>query len=131
MASTTYEHFVDTNKMYAAQEQFRRITKMVELCKICVFDLKYWLGNDHRGRCARAKKDVGGNFLHDLIGETVHQGHCLTQVKKVRSRCFRIKALGRKGVCGHSMVSGENRLNKGPYEHVGCQAQKQARKNPL
>lgn len=29
MASTTYEHFVDTNKMYAAQEQFRRITKMV------------------------------------------------------------------------------------------------------
>ena len=26
---TTYEHFVDTNKMYAAQEQFRRITKMV------------------------------------------------------------------------------------------------------
>lgn len=29
MASTTYEHFVDTNKMYAAQEQFRRITKLV------------------------------------------------------------------------------------------------------
>ena len=29
MASTTYEHFVDTNKMYAAQEQFREITKMV------------------------------------------------------------------------------------------------------
>lgn len=29
MASTTYEHFVDTNKMYAAQEQFRYITKMV------------------------------------------------------------------------------------------------------
>ena len=29
MASTTYEHFVDTNKMYAAQEQFRSITKMV------------------------------------------------------------------------------------------------------
>ena len=26
---TTYEHFVDTNKMYAAQEQFRHITKMV------------------------------------------------------------------------------------------------------
>ena len=32
MASTTYEHFVDTNKMYAAQEQFRRITKMVTKC---------------------------------------------------------------------------------------------------
>ena len=29
MASTTYEHFVDTNKMYAVQEQFRRVTKMV------------------------------------------------------------------------------------------------------
>ena len=29
MASTTYEHFVDTNKMYSAQEQFRGITKMV------------------------------------------------------------------------------------------------------
>ena len=29
MASITYEHFVDTNKMYAAQEQFRHVTKMV------------------------------------------------------------------------------------------------------
>lgn len=29
MESTTYEHFVDTNKMYAAQEQFRGITKLV------------------------------------------------------------------------------------------------------
>ena len=29
MASTTYEHFVGINKMYAAQEQFRHITKMV------------------------------------------------------------------------------------------------------
>ena len=29
MASTTYDHFVGVNKMYAAQEQFRRITKMV------------------------------------------------------------------------------------------------------
>lgn len=29
MASTTYERFVDTNKMYAAQEQFRDLTKMV------------------------------------------------------------------------------------------------------
>ena len=27
MASTTYEHFVDTNKMYAAQEHFRDFTK--------------------------------------------------------------------------------------------------------
>lgn len=29
MASATYEHFADTNKMYAAQEQFRHVTKMV------------------------------------------------------------------------------------------------------
>lgn len=29
MASTTYEHFVDTNKMYATQEQFWHVTKMV------------------------------------------------------------------------------------------------------
>lgn len=29
MASTAYEHFVNTNKMYTIQEQFRDITKMV------------------------------------------------------------------------------------------------------
>ena len=29
MASTTYDHFVDVNKMYAIREQFRDITKMV------------------------------------------------------------------------------------------------------
>lgn len=29
MASTTYEHFVGVNKMCAAQEQFRHVTKMV------------------------------------------------------------------------------------------------------
>ena len=29
MASTTYRHLGDVNKMYAAQEQFRGITKMV------------------------------------------------------------------------------------------------------
>lgn len=29
MASTTYEHFAKTGKMYAAQEQFRDITKLV------------------------------------------------------------------------------------------------------
>ena len=27
MASTTYEHFVDTNKMYAAHARFRDLTK--------------------------------------------------------------------------------------------------------
>ena len=29
MSSTTYEHFVDTNKMYTVQEQFRDTTKMI------------------------------------------------------------------------------------------------------
>lgn len=29
MSSTAYEHFVGANKMYAAQEQFRDITKLV------------------------------------------------------------------------------------------------------
>lgn len=32
MASITYEHFVDTNKMYVVQEQFREVTKMVTFC---------------------------------------------------------------------------------------------------
>lgn len=29
MASTTYDHFANPGKMYAAQEQFRHVTKMV------------------------------------------------------------------------------------------------------
>ena len=32
MASTTYEHFVDANRMYDVQEQFRHATKMVCGC---------------------------------------------------------------------------------------------------
>ncbi len=43
MASTTYEHCGNVTAMYAAQEQFRDITKMVGICKFCTFDLKYWL----------------------------------------------------------------------------------------
>ena len=45
MASTTYEHFVDANKMYAAREQFRHITKMVcdfvKVNKIRLLRLKF------------------------------------------------------------------------------------------
>jgi hypothetical protein len=44
MASTTYEHFVDTNKMYAAQEQFRHITKMV-CARFLDLTKTYHLGN--------------------------------------------------------------------------------------
>ena len=35
MASTTYEHFVDANRMYAAQEQFQHVTKMVSSRNKC------------------------------------------------------------------------------------------------
>lgn len=52
MASTIYEHFVDVNKMYAAREQFRDITKMVcdfvDLNKIGHFAV---LGNMVRNAC--------------------------------------------------------------------------------
>lgn len=44
MASTTYEHFVDTNKMYAAQEQFRDLTKMV-CARLRDLTKTYHLGN--------------------------------------------------------------------------------------
>ncbi len=44
MASTTYEHFVDVNKMYATQEQFRDITKMV-CARLRGLTKTYHLGN--------------------------------------------------------------------------------------
>ena len=44
MASTTYEYFVDTNKMYAAQEQFRHVTKMV-CARLRDLTKTYYLGN--------------------------------------------------------------------------------------
>lgn len=47
MASTTYEHFVDINKMYAAQEQFRDITKMV-CARFRDLTKTYHLGNANK-----------------------------------------------------------------------------------
>ena len=47
MASTTYEHFVDANKMYAAQEQFRHLTKMVCVC-LRGITKTYHLGNANK-----------------------------------------------------------------------------------
>ena len=44
MVSTTYEHFVDVNKMYAAQEQFRDLTKMV-CARLRGLTKTYHLGN--------------------------------------------------------------------------------------
>lgn len=51
MVSTTYEHFVDVNKMCAEQEQFRDITKTCHLGNITVMvrnagqlPQPFWLG---------------------------------------------------------------------------------------
>lgn len=44
MASTTYDHFVGANKMYAAQEQFRHVTKMV-CARLRGLTKTYHLGN--------------------------------------------------------------------------------------
>lgn len=64
MASTTYHHFVDTNKMYAAQEQFRDITKMVcarlrGLTKTC------HLGNVNKLVTKRHQFAVLGNMVRN------------------------------------------------------------------
>ena len=70
MASTAHEHFVDANKMYAVQEQFRCATKMVAMCKICTLHARmsamvrnagqlpqpFWLGSDcGGGSCGAAR----------------------------------------------------------------------------
>lgn len=65
MASTTYEHFVDTNKMYAAHGRFRDFTKTYHLGNITVMvrnagqlPQPFWLGAARGGgsrsaaRCA-------------------------------------------------------------------------------
>lgn len=55
MASTTYEHSGGVTEMYAAQEQFRHVTKMVTKCHrfAALFDMvrnagqlpqPFWLG---------------------------------------------------------------------------------------
>jgi hypothetical protein len=51
MASTTYEHFVDTNKMYAIHERFLDLTKTSHLGNVTVMvrnagelPQPFWLG---------------------------------------------------------------------------------------
>ena len=44
MASTTYDHFANSGKMYAAQEQFRHVTKMV-FARLRGLTKTYYLGN--------------------------------------------------------------------------------------
>lgn len=63
MASTTYEHFVDTNKMYAAQRRFRDLTKTYHLGNVPVMvrnagqlPQPFWLGTARgSGSCSAAR----------------------------------------------------------------------------
>ena len=64
MASTTYEHFVDTNKMYTAQEQFRGITKMV-CARLRDLTKTYHLGNVNKMVTKRHQFAVLGNMVRN------------------------------------------------------------------
>lgn len=80
MASTTYRHLGGVTEMYAAQEQFRSVTKMVELCKICVFDLKYWLKSaifTNEFNFLRPKSSIHHHFA--VIGNMVRNAGQLPQ----------------------------------------------------
>lgn len=61
MASTTYEHFVDTNKMYAIHERFLDLTKTSHLGNVTVMvrnagelPQPFWLG----GACGGGSRSV-------------------------------------------------------------------------
>lgn len=47
MASTTYDHFANPGKMYAAQEQFRHVTKML-FTRLRGLTKTYHLGNANK-----------------------------------------------------------------------------------
>lgn len=69
MSSTTYEHFVDANKMYAAQEQFRHVTKMV-----CDFvDINKI---DHLGNVTVMVRNAGQLPQPFWLGATCGGGSC-------------------------------------------------------
>ena len=63
MASTTYEHFVDTNKMYAAHGRFLDLTKTYHLGNVTVMvrnagqlPQPFWLGAAcGSGSCSAAR----------------------------------------------------------------------------
>lgn len=69
MASTTYEHFVDTNKMYAAQRRFRDFTKtfcdFVKVNKI-----------DHLGNVTVMVRNAGQLPQPFWLGDTCGGGSC-------------------------------------------------------
>nr|DAO23323.1 MAG TPA: hypothetical protein [Caudoviricetes sp.] len=63
MASTTYDHFAGDGKMYAAQEQFRHVTKTYHLGNVTVMvrnagqlPQPFWLGAARGGgSCSAAR----------------------------------------------------------------------------
>lgn len=63
MASTTYEHFVDVNKMYAIHERFLDLTKTYHLGNVTVMvrnsgqlPQPFWLGDAcGGGSCGAAR----------------------------------------------------------------------------
>lgn len=63
MASTTYDHFANPGKMYAAQEQFRHVTKTYHLGNVTVMvrnagqlPQPFWLGTARGGgSCGAAR----------------------------------------------------------------------------
>lgn len=69
MASTTYEHFVDTNKMYVAQRRFRDFTKtfcdFVKVNKI-----------DHLGNVTVMVRNAGELPQPFWLGATCGGGSC-------------------------------------------------------
>lgn len=62
MASTTYEHFVNVNKMYAIHERFLDLTKTYRLGNVTVMvrnagqlPQPFWLGAHGGGSCSAAR----------------------------------------------------------------------------
>ena len=64
MASTTYEHFADTNKMYAAQEQFQRVAKMV-CARLRGLTKTYHLGNANQMVTFYHRFGIIGNMVRN------------------------------------------------------------------
>lgn len=64
MASTTYRHLGDVTGMYAAQEQFRDITKMV-CARFRGLTKTYYLGNANKMATKRHRFAVLGNMVRN------------------------------------------------------------------
>lgn len=64
MASTTYDHFANPGKMYAAQEQFRHVTKML-FTRLRGLTKTYHLGNANKTVTKRHHFAVLGNMVRN------------------------------------------------------------------